>query len=159
MSTQLLDCKSSAQAYTYAPVYFACFGNKAMPTQFKAKIGPTTQTGFINCISVGYPSTVIDIVLTNNDPKCTYSWSWTNNSAYFQLTNGANPPLQAGSANIPDLSQPLSTGNYFYILDGTNVHGSCTWDEQTNETKFVMTGTVLNSNGCSFPFTINYDGV
>lgn len=156
-----LDCKDTAPAYNFAPVYYACFGWKALPSQFKATVYPATQTQpsppAPNCQDEGWPATEQDIILARQG--CGFTWAWSNGSAYLLMSNSSIQPLMCGTANMPDITQPMTSGTFWYILDGVDLAGSCSWNQETNETTFIMTGAVLNSSGCRMPFKITYTGV
>jgi len=159
-----LDCKSDAPAQRWAPVYYACWQWKKLPKQIKATVGPTVQTQpsppFPNCVEAGWPGEKIDVVLVNPNPDCDYYWSWSNGTgAYLLLTPQGSQPLMAGTPNMPDINAQMSSGNYWEVLDGIDITGSCSYDPVTNETKFNMSGFVLNSNGCKMAFTITYNDV
>lgn len=157
-----LDCKDTAPAYNFNPVYYACFGWKSLPSQFQATVYPTTQTQPIppgvDCATLGWTTTTSNVVLTRQ--ACSYTWAWSNGTgAYLLLSNSTTQPLMCGTANMPDITQQMSSGTYWYVLDGIDLAGSCSWNQETNETTFIMTGKVLNSSGCEMPFEIRYTGV
>lgn len=157
-----LDCKSSAPAYNFAPVYYPCFGWKSLPSQFQATVYPTTQTQpsppAPNCADEGWTTQTLDVALVRQG--CGYTWAWSNGTgAYLLLSNSTIQPLMCGTANMPDITAQMTSGTYWYVLDGVDLAGSCYWNQETNETTFIMTGAVLNSNGCRMPFKITYNGV
>ena len=160
MRTVNLDCNNPAQQYTYAPIYYACFGPKRLPSSFKAVVGPTTSIDPLtfDCVANGWPSVATEVTLGRVDP-CTFSWAWSNGNAYLNLNNGTIQPLMASDPNMPDLTQPTTSGTYWYVLDGQNLSGSCSYNPENNETTFTLSGQVVNSAGCIMPFTITYSGV
>lgn len=160
--TKLEDCRSSAPAYEYRPVFYACFGTKRLPNSFKATVYPTTQTQpsppAPNCADEGWTTQVQEVTLTRI--PCSYTWSWSNGTgAYLLLSNSSTAPLMCGTADMPDITAQMSSGTYWYVLDGVDLAGSCSWNQTTNETTFTLSGAVLNSSGCRMPFVITYTGV
>ena len=157
-----LDCKDTAPAYTFKPVYYACFGWKSLPSAFQATVYPTVQTQpsppFPNCADEGWTTTTQNVVLTRQG--CDFTWAWSNGTgAYLLLSNSSTQPLMCETANMPNITAQMTSGTYWYVLDGVDLAGSCFWNKETNETTFIMTGAVLNSNGCRMPFEIRYNGV
>lgn len=154
-----LDCKSTAAGYTFAPVYYACFEWKSLPQSFKAKLGPTTSTdpNVFNCTDHGYPSTQIDIVLTRQG--CDFVWAWSNGSIGVLFSTGNVAPLMGGTPNMPDIGAQMTNGTYWYLLNGTNPTGSCSYNPITNETSFTYSDVIVEEPGCSTPITITYQGV
>lgn len=155
---KLLDCKDTAAQYDYRPVFYACFGPKRLPGAFSAKLGPVTSTGPVDCATLGWPTTQIDITLARQGP-CEYVWAWSNGSVGVLLSTGLVAPLMCQTANMPDISAQTSNGTYWYLLNATNVTGSCSWNPSTNETTFSMSATIVEEPGCSIPIIITYQGV
>ena len=159
---QNLDCKNTAPAYNFAPVYYACFGWKQLPSQFKATVYPTTQTQpippAVDCATLGWTTTTLDVVLTRQG--CGFTWAWSNGTgAYLLMSNSIFQPLMCGTADMPDITAFTTNNTKWYILDGVDLSGSCSWNQTTNETTFTLSGAVLNSSGCRMPFVITYSGV
>ena len=157
-----LDCKSTAQGFTFAPVYYACFGWKNLPNAFQATVYPTTQTQpsppAPNCADLGWTTQTLNVTLARQG--CDYVWAWSNGTgAYLLLSNGSYPPLMCGNPNMPDITGFTTNNTKWYVLDGVDLAGSCSYNSQTKETNFIMTGAVLNSSGCRMPFKITYNGI
>ena len=152
-----LDCKNTAPAYEFKPVYYACFGWKSLPSQFKAEIGPTTTTGPVDCTTLGYPSTKIEITLARQG--CSYVWTWSNGQIGFILSSGTPAPLMGGTANMPDISAQMTNGTFWFVQNAISRIGSCSWNQQTNETRFELSGVIREDPGCEYPYRIWYDGV
>ena len=75
------------------------------------------------------------------------------------MSNSIFQPLMCGTADMPDITAFTTNNTKWYILDGVDLSGSCSWNQTTNETTFTLSGAVLNSSGCRMPFVITYSGV
>lgn len=157
-----LDCKDTAPSFNFVPVYYACFGWKKLPSAFQATVYPTTQTQpippAVDCATLGWTTTTQNVTLARQG--CDFTWAWSNGTgAYLLMSNSSTQPLMCGTANMPDITAFTTNNTKWYILDGVDLAGSCSWNQQTNETTFIITGAVLNSSGCRMPFEIRYTGV
>ena len=161
-----MDCSTLSPVTPTSPVYFQCWGNRALPATLSYSAGPTTNWSAIACND--WPTSVITGTLYKGlfgNNLCNAIWSTsvgTNFGIIFNYNGFASNLLPVScTINQASMTGDWSIGSIFAGVTYSLKSGSCSQASPPESGLVTMTfSTTITSpyGGCVCPITVSFSG-
>ena len=146
------DCTANEPLIPFNPVYFPCWGLKALPDELDFSATASTLIPPNTSCNTGWPTTNITGKLTRTGP-CDFVWAYSSGSFGILFAWTVGGPPKSCSPDQAELFPNWSLDN----LTGDPVSGSCYQIGDTGVTSLTFTGTISDVF-CKSKITVTYNG-
>lgn len=145
------DCKTLVSEIAYNPIFFPCWGLRALPSTMSFTAGPSTPIPPNTSCNTGWPTGVITGTLVRTS-VCDFVWGYSTGSfgILFAWTSGGVP--LSCTVNQAEMFPSWSLNN----VTGTPT-GACSQNPATGIVTMTFNG-VISDGFCTCPVTVTFNG-